>query len=254
MQENAPITFPHTNGRLWSGDHFKRLLIRGEITALELIPWSSNYTYAVRIQLDSNPGTLAVYKPRRGEIPLWDFPDGTLYKREYAAYVACRLLGWDFIPLTVIRDGPHGIGSVQLFVDHEPRADFFSFKSEFAEQLQRIALFDVIANNADRKGGHCLRASDGKIWGIDHGLTFHPQFKLRTVIWDFSGEPIPDALLGDLDRFLADSRRLAAMRRALGDLLDPVEVEMFFERIGGVLEMRTYPGMTSRRSHPWPRH
>ena len=219
-----------------------------------MIPWSSNYTFAVKLKLEGEPETIAVYKPKRGETPLWDFPSGTLYRREYAAYLASRILGWDFIPYTVVRDGPYGVGTMQLFVEHERGADFFQFKETCTEQLQRIALFDLIANNADRKGGHCLKGVDGTIWGIDHGLTFHPQMKLRTVIWDFGGEPIPETLLADLERFCADEDRTARMHAILAELLDSTEVEVFFERIQRALELRTYPIIGSRRSVPWPWH
>lgn len=231
-----------------------RLLRHGEVVAMESIPWSSNYTFAVKLQGEQGAEIMAVYKPRRGETPLWDFPDGTLYRREYAAFVASRIIGWSFIPPTVIRDGPHGIGSMQFFVDHDPRADFFSYKAEFTEQLQRIALFDLLANNADRKGGHCLKGSDGIIWGIDHGLTFHPQPKLRTVIWDFGGDDIPPQLLADLERLVADERRNERLRSVLCQLLDSVEVDVFMQRIERALEIRTYPVIHGRRATPWPWH
>jgi hypothetical protein len=232
----------------------RRILRHGSVEAMEMIPWSSNYTFAVKLKLEDEPETIAVYKPKRGETPLWDFPSGTLYKREYAAYVASRILGWEFIPYTVVRDGPYGVGSMQLFVEHDRGADFFQFKESCTEQLQRIALFDLIANNADRKGGHCLKSADGTIWGIDHGLTFHPQMKLRTVIWHFGGEAIPDPLLDDLERFAADQRRSARMRSILTKLLDQIEVDVFFERIERALEIRQYPMIGSRRSVPWPWH
>lgn len=232
----------------------RRVLRHGEVVALEMIPWSSNYTFAVKLKLDDEPEAVAVYKPKRGEAPLWDFPSGTLYRREYAAYLTSRILGWRFIPTTVVRDGPYGVGTMQLFVDHDRRADFFEYKADFTEQLQRIALFDLIANNADRKGGHCLKGTDGIIWGIDHGLTFHPQPKLRTVIWDFGGEAIPDGLLTDLEHFLADQERCQRMRTILAELLDPDEVEIFFERIRLALQVRIYPMIGSRRSVPWPWH
>lgn len=237
-----------------SPKHIRRILRHGEVTGMESIPWSSNYTFAVKLKAEDDHSILAVYKPKRGEAPLWDFPDGTLYRREYAAYMASRLLGWNFIPTTVVREGPYGIGSMQLYIDHETGADFFRYKGDFSEQLQRIALFDLIANNADRKGGHCLKGHDGNIWGIDHGLTFHPQFKLRTVIWDFGGDPIPEVLLADLQRFLDDEERVSRMRHILGELLEDVEVETFFERIGRALEIKIYPNISSRRSVPWPWH
>jgi uncharacterized repeat protein (TIGR03843 family) len=237
-----------------SPKRIRRILRHGNVEAMEMIPWSSNYTFAVKLKLEGEPEAIAVYKPKRGETPLWDFPSGTLYRREYAAYLVSQILGWRFIPCTVVREGPYGVGTMQLFVDHDHKVDFFEYKEEFAEQLQRIALFDLIANNADRKGGHCLKGRDGTIWGIDHGLTFHPQPKLRTVIWHFGGEAIPDWLIRDLARFLADPDRSTRMRAILTELLDPAEVDIFFERIRLALEIRTYPMIGNRRSVPWPWH
>jgi hypothetical protein len=239
--------------RAWvSAEELHGLMGRGTIVDCRPIPWSSNYTFAASLAVDGHPPFLAIYKPRRGEIPLYDFPDGTLYKRERAAYLVSRALGWDFIPPTIIRDGPHGIGSVQLYIDPEPRADFFEYREQHAAELQRIALFDVIVNNADRKAGHCLKARDGRIWGIDHGLTFNTVPKLRTVIWDFAGQPVPVPLLRQLDGFRANPARVAALQTQLGQLLARQEVVAFFKRVEAVLECRRYPGPTSRRSVPWP--
>jgi len=235
-----------------SADDVDALLAQATIVACEMIPWSSNYTFAARLALPGQPDFLAVYKPRRGESPLYDFPDGTLYKRERAAYVLSEALGWDFIPPTIIREGPHGIGSIQLFIEPEPRADFFRFKDHYRRELQRIALFDVIANNADRKAGHCLKARDGKIWGIDHGLTFNVAPKLRTVLWDYAGDPIPAALLGQLRELRRNPARSGTLRTDLGQLLTREEVDVLFKRVDLVLEHRHYPSATSRRSVPWP--
>ncbi len=239
--------------RAWiSADDAHDLLERGAIVACDVIPWSSNYTFAAQLVVDGRPDFLAVYKPRRGEVPLYDFPDNTLYKRERAAYVLSRALGWEFVPPTVIRDGPHGVGSVQLYVEPMPRADFFRYKDDHREELQRIALFDVIANNADRKAGHCLKSRDGRIWGIDHGLTFNTAPKLRTVIWDYAGEPVPEPLLAGLAAVRHDPARSAALREALGQLLSRSEVDAFFRRTDAVLECCRFPTMVSRRSVPWP--
>ena len=228
------------------------LLERADVTAVESIPWSSNYTFATRLVAEDHPPFLAVYKPRRGEIPLYDFPDGTLYKRERAAYVTCVAFGWDFIPPTVIRDGPHGVGSYQLLVDVEPRSDFFEYKDAHTAELQLMGLFDAITNNADRKAGHILKDKHGKLWGIDHGLTFNVVPKLRTVIWDWQSEPIPGPLRHQLDAFKRDPKRVAALRKQLGELLDPEEVDEFFKRLEGTIRQGCYPPMRSRRSVPWP--
>jgi hypothetical protein len=247
------FTIGQDGARAWvSVDEVHQLLARGRVTACEMIPWSSNYTFAARLEVDEHPPFMAVYKPRRGEIPLWDFPDGTLYKRERAAYVTARALGWDFVPPTIIRDGPHGIGSVQLFIEPQPRTDFFGYKDQHRAELQRISLFDVIANNADRKAGHCLKSCDGKIWGIDHGLTFNAAPKLRTVIWDFAGEPIPRPLYRQLQEFRQNPSRVGALLGKLAKLLSDGEVEAFFRRVDAVLGAGRYPTMTSRRGVPWP--
>jgi len=235
-----------------SADEAQGLLARGTIVALESIPWSSNYTFAVRILVDDQTSFLGVYKPRRGEVPLYDFPDGTLYKRERAAYLTAVAVGWDIVPPTVIRDGPHGIGSFQLLVDVEPRSDYFKYKDAHTAEIQCIGLFDVITNNADRKAGHVLKDRSGKLWGIDHGLTFNTQPKLRTVIWDWEGEPIPGTLKHQLEAFRRDPKRVAQLRRDLEALLSGAEVDLFFKRLEGTLSRGCWPPMTSRRSVPWP--
>jgi len=160
------------------------LLREGALTLVGLLPWSSNYTFLGQITR-GDERLPVVYKPTRGERPLWDFRRGTLAGREVAAYEVSRALGWDFIPPTVLRDGPHGVGSVQLFVTADQDAHFFTFHEDpaFRRVLQSLALFDVVVNNADRKGGHCLRVDIGRIVAIDHGLCFHVEPKLRTVIW-----------------------------------------------------------------------
>lgn len=234
----------------WALEDVVHLLASGTMEGCELIPWGSNYTFAVRLVCDG-VAALGVYKPMRGEAPLWDFPRGTLYLREYAAYVVAQLIGWDFIPPTIVRDGIHGIGSVQLYVDHEP-TDYFHFRSEHADDLRRMCAFDAVANNADRKAGHCLMGRDGRVWGIDHGLTFNTQPKLRTVIWDFGGQPVPEPLVDDLLDFRTDSARVKDLYRLLGDCLDKNELAMFLKRIDALIECPVFPEPYSRRSVPWP--
>lgn len=169
----------------------EELLSTAEFEELQPVWHSSNYVYLASLRGPAGETLAAIYKPQRGERPLWDFPEGTLHLREVAAYRLSLVLGWPFIPPTVLRDGPGGEGSLQLFVEHDPNRHFFEQREEPAlvPQLQRIALFDYVANNADRKGGHCLLDADGRIWAIDHGLCFHAQYKLRSVIWDWAGEP-----------------------------------------------------------------
>ncbi len=231
-----------------------RLLQEGEIAAYELVPWGSNYTFLVALaDEEGEVRATGIYKPRQGEAPLWDFPDGTLYRREYATYLLSRWLGWDFVPETVIRDGPYGIGTVQAYVEAEDDTHYYNLRASHAPELRRMALFDIIANNADRKAGHLFKGADGRVYGIDHGLTFNVQPKLRTVIWDFSGEPIPEPLLADLERCLADPAAVAALRAQWSPLLDRGEIERFFARVERVLKARTYPGFAPGRYHnvPW---
>jgi uncharacterized repeat protein (TIGR03843 family) len=225
---------------------FRRALIQD----CDLVPWGSNYTFGVLLEDPEGEfdETLAIYKPGAGEIPLWDFPDDTLYLREYAAYLVSEALGWHFIPTTVIRDGPHGVGTVQEYIEPEKDTHYFTFRDEYREELKRMALFDLITNNADRKAGHCLRGlADGRIWGIDHGLTFNVQPKLRTVIWDFQEEPIDEALLADLRRIGADGELATHLLR----YLNPLEVRAFALRLNRILATAVFPPLMSRRSIPW---
>ena len=156
-----------------------------------------NSTFLVEVVGPEAP-TLAVYKPQAGEAPLWDFAEGTLCRREVAAFVLAAALGWPAIPPTILRDGPFGTGSVQLFVDADPSEHYFTLRERCLDAFRPVAAFDVVANNADRKSGHCLRSEDGTVWLFDHGVCFHEDPKLRTVIWEFAGEPLADHLARDL--------------------------------------------------------
>ncbi len=222
----------------------------GEILSCQLTRLGSNYTFVVNVALDGYE-TLGIYKPRDGEAPLWDFPNGTLYKREYAAYLLSHILGWDLVPFTIIRDGPYGIGSVQQFIDHNPKENYYTLGREYAEQLRVICCFDLVANSTDRKPNHLITGYDGKLWSIDHGLTFHSDVKIRTVIWDFGGEPIPEPLLDSLTEFQARLTGPAKSRpkrvRELLELLTPAEVEALKGRLDWVLTERTYPGLSRPR-------
>jgi len=225
------------------------IIRHGEIVSAQLTPMGSNYTFLVNIILDGKESK-AIYKPRDGEAPLWDFPSGTLYKREYAAYLVSQILGWDIVPFTIIRDGPHGIGSVQQFVDHDPKQNYYTLEEGCADQLRVIALFDLVANSTDRKANHLLLSDGGKIWSIDHGLTFHSEMKVRTVIWDFCSEPIPKHLLESLtefrERLNALSESPSSLLVELITLLPPEEVDALKRRLQWVLEERVYPGLPGR--------
>ncbi len=225
------------------------LLEDGELEVLGRMPWSSNQTYLARLE-HRGLEALAVYKPRRGERPLWDFPPGTLCQREVAAYAVSESLGWSIVPLTVLRDGPVGVGMVQIFVDHDPEQHYFTLREEFSDRFRQFALFDVVANNADRKSGHCLRANDGHIWGIDHGVSFHAAIKLRTVIWDYEGQPITEAELDALSGLAAALR--GDLGHTLGCLLNRIEVEAVGQRVQWLLDHRVFPQPLTEYPYPWP--
>jgi hypothetical protein len=223
-----------------------------DLKVLGLLHGSSNYTFLARLEPHPPAGLLAVYKPARGESPLWDFEAGTLYKREVAAYELSKVLGWPRIPPTVVRrHGPHGVGAVQLFIEAD-RRHFLNEQSTRRPTWARVALFDVIANNADRKSGHCLFDANDDVWVIDHGLTFNVDHKLRTVIWDFSGDPLPAELCGDVERALSDIEK-GGLAATLDRLLSPAEVRMLKRRLRGVLDPAwRFPEPTSAWSVPWP--
>lgn len=230
-------------------DDALRLLECAEFTAAKLIPWGSNYSFAVALADEHGIEQLAIYKPRSGEAPLHDFRSGTLFRREVASYRLSRRLGWGMVPPTVIRQGPHGTGSLQLYV--QPAAELddpHSFWGDPCLDNERIVLFDHIANNADRKLSHCLLGADGRRWGIDHGLTFNEAPKLRTVMWQFAGEPIAPPLLADLRRILDDRDGFSD---DFGALLHRAEVEAFFARVERLAESGRYPLLDPYRNIPY---
>jgi uncharacterized repeat protein (TIGR03843 family) len=227
------------------------LLAAGELEVLGLLPNASNSTFLARAH-EGAEQLLAVYKPRRGESPLWDFPDGTLCQREVAAFVVSRSLGWPNVPATVLRDGPYGVGSVQRFVAADPEEHYFTLAGRFPSEFRKIAAFDLVINNADRKAGHCLLGEDGRIHVVDHGVCFSDEPKLRTVIWDFVGEPIEPALRDDLTRLARDARD-GRLRDQLDGLLSDREREALADRAGDVAAMERFPEPgPDRRPFPWP--
>ena len=228
------------------------LLREGEVIGGQRIPWSSNYTFLVHIDAGEQSYIRAVYKPRDGERPLYDFPNGNLYKREYAAYLLSRALGWPNIPATLVREGPYGVGSMQTYVETDPEITYFDLIGDRAEDLRSLAVFDLLTNNADRKGGHCLLGADGAIWSIDHGLTFHPYPKLRTVMLEFWGTPIPDPLLADVEALIVSLEGRSGDVADLEELLDGQEVEALRRRAESVLDNPVIPELDPRRDVPWP--
>jgi len=206
------------------------ILEQGEISITGEFLWGSNYTFAVEIS-SGDQVLQGVYKPTRGERPLWDFPRATLAHREVAAYLVSEALGWSFVPPTIYRDnGPIGPGSLQLHIDHDPEYNYFSFSKTDLQQLRPVAIFDYLINNADRKGSHVLFDQDGQMWLIDHGISFHQEQKLRTVIWDFAGDPIPEQLCSDLVQFAGQLREGTHFHDRLGKYLVAQEITALAKR------------------------
>jgi hypothetical protein len=229
------------------------ILEKGTVDAEHgMMRWSSNYTFLISVTHDET-SLMSIYKPQRGERPLWDFPDGTLCYREVASFLTSEALGWQIVPPTVLREGPRGLGSVQFYIDHDPDINYFSFDETMIPQLMRLVAFDYIVNNADRKGGHCLLDSTGHLWGIDHGITFHTAPKLRTVIWDFAGKAIPDELLTDLDRLCGQADDSTnPFRKGLDGLITEREIAAFQARLRHLLRTKKYPQPGSGPNTPWP--
>ncbi|MHB1139379.1 MAG: protein kinase family protein [Microthrixaceae bacterium] len=224
------------------------LLERGEMEVLGLMPWSSNGTYLVRLERGSDHAP-AIYKPERGERPLWDFP-GALWKREVASYELSSALGVDLVPTTVARvAAPIGRGSVQAFVPARFAEHYFTLRErpELGPSLRALCAFDLIANSADRKGGHCLVDDDGRIWAIDNGLTFHAEFKVRTVIWDFAGEALPRAVAEAVAGLLDDG-----VPPSLCELLTRDEQAAMMDRARALLAGGHFPHDPTGRRYPWP--
>jgi hypothetical protein len=224
--------------------------------------WGSNYTFLLQIE-HGDCSFQAIYKPTRGVRPLWDFPSSSLAPHEVAAFQISEALGWHFVPPTVLRkDGPLGPGSLQLFIEHDPEYHYFNFKTADLRRLRPIVLFDLLINNADRKASHVLIDGEQNIWLIDHGICFHTEDKLRTVIWDFSGEPIPDNLRADLLRFHAELISLELNGRdasisqhthSLKPYLNAGEIDALTRRASQLLEADSFPHPDQgHRQYPWP--
>ena len=231
------------------------LLETGEIIGGRRIAWSSNHAFLVHVRAGRDGYVRAVYKPRDGERPLYDFPTGTLYRREYAAFVVSRALGWPRVPVTVMRDGPLGPGSMQLFVDSDPNVTYFELAGEGREgreELYELAVFDLLVNNADRKAGHCLMDADGAIWSIDHGLTFHSEFKVRTVMLDLWGSPFPRSLHQRLQAMAPELEAGGCLAERLSDVLLPEEIANLASRLESMLADPVLPRLDPYRNVPWP--
>jgi uncharacterized repeat protein (TIGR03843 family) len=228
-------------------------LSKGELSIEASMPYSSNYTLLTRV-MHGDVQLLAIYKPRRGERPLWDFPRGTLYKREAAAYVVSEALGFGLVPPTVVRDGPYGLGMVQLFIENDEESHLFTMLKEggYDETIRRLCAFDCLVNNADRKSGHALKGVDGRLWAIDHGICFHYEPKLRTVLWDFVGEPLPPAVVTALCAFRTRLETADGLTRTLDELLEKNELRALRRRLDRLIDAGAFPSPGPGPNVPWP--
>jgi uncharacterized repeat protein (TIGR03843 family) len=235
-----------------SAETLKTALQQGELELKGQFMLGSNYTFLVTVRY-AGQELPAVYKPTQGEQPLWDFPDNTLAQREVAAYLVSEALGFHFVPYTTLReDGPfYGLGSLQQYIDYDPEYHYFSFSPEDKERLKPVAFFDLLVNNADRKGSHVLvEKKTNKLWVIDHGICFHEEDKLRTVIWDFAGKPIPGELCGKLHTLLSENSRLLTDLRPY---LSPQEISALTRRAKALLGAKVFPRLPrDRRVYPYP--
>jgi len=243
-------------------DHALTILQEGKISLRGEFMWGSNYTYLAQVQ-HVGEELPAVYKPTKGVRQLWDFSSSSLARREVAAYLVSQALGWELVPPTAYRrDGPLGPGSLQLFIDHDPEYHYFNFNAEDRQRLRPTVLFDLLVNNADRKGSHVLLDADRHLWLIDHGICFHVDDKLRTVLWDFAGEEIQSKLLEDLRLFYQkltpqQGNRIDSeengLARQLGHYLNAAEIDALARRAEDLINNGCFPNPDpSRRQFPWP--
>jgi hypothetical protein len=234
------------------------LLRQGAIEVVGRLVAASNATLLVTVSGDL-PGrgrvtAAAIHKPVRGERPLWDFPEGTLAAREVAAHAVSQASGWDIVPPTVLRaDGPYGQGMLQLWVETRDDIDPAALLGTRDVRLRRIAVFDAVVNNADRKAGHLLVRPDGRVQGVDHGVTFHVEAKLRTVLWEWRGTRLGRSELAVLRALAVRLGPGEDLGRALGELLAPDEVAATRERVGDLLRSGRFPEPAPDwPAIPWP--
>ena len=223
------------------------LLLKGDIEIVHRMPYSSNATFLATVTL-AGASTQVIYKPLGGERPLWDFPPG-LHRREVAAYRLSEAMGFHFVPPTVLRDGPAGEGSVQFYIDADLEAHYFTLfeqRPELHDVFRTICAFDIVINNTDRKAGHCLIDKRQQVWAIDHGVSFSADFKLRTVIWEFGGEALPEHIRAAIAN-LAGNVPLDIVT-----LLEDDEVSALQERAKWLADNGVLPVDRSRSRYPWP--
>jgi hypothetical protein len=238
----------------------QRRLKGWRVDAMGMHPGGSNYVFVLRLKppektrpedADADP-ILAIYKPVAGERPLHDFPYGTLHRRERAAFLVSEALGWPLIPPVVIREGPHGVGSVQLFIDHDPHKNFFNMRDDCLPMFAPVAAFDVLVHNADRKGGAVLVGRDGRLWAIDNALTFNPYARRRTVMFEFSQDPYPAGVVGAVEALLPKLEKGQPLGDELADLLLPNEISALRERAEAMIRSGVHPRLHPELNAPWP--
>ncbi len=229
------------------------VLTCGELSVEASMPYSSNYTLLTTVSY-AGLRLLGIYKPQRGERPLWDFPRGTLYQREVAAYLVSEALGFGLVPPTVIRDGPYGVGMLQLFIENDEESHLFTMLKAggYERVIRRLCAFDVLVNNADRKGGHALKGLDGRLWAIDHGICFHFEPKLRTVLWDFVGESLPTEVTAAFCGMRARLDANDSLAQMLAELLDKAELRALRRRLKTLIDDGCFPAPGPGPNVPWP--
>ncbi len=230
-------------------------MAKWEVTGIGLHPGGSNYVFVALLSdsIEEKPEDLyCIYKPAAGERPLRDFSYGTLHLRERAAFILSRYLGWPTIPPTVIRNGPHGEGSFQLFIDHDPSDHFFSMRDAYLQRFAPVAMFDVLVNNADRKGGSVLHDQKGFLWAIDHGLTFNYETNIRTVMLEFSGQPYPPDLLKRVGEAERNLKKRGELFIELASLIGSDVVEALEERAGQMTKSKHFPTFDASINIPYP--
>ena len=227
----------------------ERLMSEGTLTVTGRLVDASNATLYGTI-VEGEDEVRVIYKPVAGERPLWDFPDGNLAQREYAAFLISEIGGWNLVPLTILRDGPFGIGMVQQWIDIDESVDLALFYREDHESLRAMALFDAVVNNTDRKIGHLIPSRDGKLFGCDHGVTFHEEDKLRTVLWQWASQKFSDQELEQLQKL---RQSLISKEELFTSLISDIEFKALLGRIDRLLDERTFPEPSDQwPAVPWP--
>ena len=232
-------------------DEIEMRLSDWPITGIGLHPGGSNYVFVVRLA-DGDAEIYGIYKPAAGERPLRDFPYGTLHHREWAAYVLANQLGWPAVPPTIVRDGPHGVGSVQLFIDADFTKHYFNLRDERLDDYLPVAMFDVLINNADRKGGACLLDAQDQLWAVDHGLTFNPLARMRTVMFEFNGMSYPDDLIESTRDLVGRLENDDDLRHKLQGSLEAHEVDSLARRARSMIDDGVFPDLDPNWNVPWP--